>query len=165
MQRRSMLGRVAAALAGLFLRRVPDLEAAPPPANAFSVSPANLPQSSGIESCPICHTLWDSLQLTPAGPCLHCADSRPELRAEFESKSFWILSPKDVRQLEVEIGRLAAKLHQISDRWAALREQQLAGEGQCYNRAVEAQRSGWLAMQRELHLLHLLRAASRQYHA
>jgi hypothetical protein len=44
-----------------------------------------------------------------------------------------------------------------------LDRRQVAEGGDEYDRAVEANRHEWLALQRELHLLHLLRAASRQF--
>src|SRR5215207_4916179 len=90
MQRRGALSRLAATAAGLSLGRVPDLAAAVPlPAEPFSVTPANLAQSSGTVTCPVCQTMWDSLHLTPAGLCLSCADADPAIRTEAHSEPFW----------------------------------------------------------------------------
>jgi hypothetical protein len=46
---------------------------------------------------------------------------------------------------------------------ALLQRQQQAEGSDVFDRAMEAGRDEWQAMQRELHLLHLLRAASRQF--
>jgi hypothetical protein len=154
MHRRSAVGRLAATFAGLSLGEVPNLEAAVPlPDEPFSVTRANLAESSGLVTCPICQEMSDSLELTPAGLCLRCADRDPALRAEPHSDLFWILSPREVRKLELEIQRLAAKLERMNDRLVELQD----------DRAMEAVRDQWHALQRELHLLHLLRAASRQF--
>ena len=164
MHRRSAVGRLAAALAGLSLVEVPDLDAsAPLPGEPFSVTRGNLPESSGTLTCPICHETWDSLDLTPAGPCLRCADENPALGVEPHSDRFWILSPKEVRRLEPEIQRLAARLERMNDRFAELQQRQIAEGSEVYDRAMEAGGDEWHALQRELHLLHLLRAASRQF--
>jgi hypothetical protein len=164
MQRRSALGHLAATLAGLSLGDVPGLEAAARhPNEAFSVTPANLPESSGMASCPVCHEMGDALSLTPAGLCLRCADQRPNLRVEPHSDGFWLLSPQQIRRLEGEIARIAAELTRMNQQLVELGQRQLTASGDDYNRAVEAKRPQWQAMQRELHLLHLLRAASRQF--
>ena len=164
MQRRSALSRLAAAVAGLSLSRVPDIQAAPPlPSEPFSVSSANLAQSSGTVTCPGCHTMWDSLHLTPAGLCLSCADATPTIRTEPHSEQFWALSPEEVRRLEGEIRRLAGKLERIDRRLGELKEDRMAKGSAVYDAAVEEQWKEWHALQRELHLLHLLRAASRQF--
>ena len=164
MQRRSAVGRLAAAAAGLSLGKVPDLEAALPlEDNSFSVSPANLAASSGTVTCPSCQEMADSLELTPAGLCLRCADQNPALRAEAHSDTFWALSPRKVRRLELVIERLSAELGRMNRRFTALQQQQLAQGGDRYDRAMENGRDRWHALQRELHLLQLLRAASRQY--
>lgn len=164
MQRRSAIGRLAATLTGLSLREVPSLAAAGPPSGGpFSVTRANLPESSGLVTCPVCQETGDSLELTPAGPCLRCADNSPELRAEPHSDRFWILSPQEVRRLEPEIERIAAELRLINQQLLELGGRQIAQGGEAYNRAVESRWQEWHALQRELHLLHLLRAASRQY--
>ena len=164
MHRRSALGRMAAGLAGLSLGQAPSLAPADPTGDeTFSVTRANLPESSGTVTCPVCHELGDSLELTPAGLCLRCADRDPALRAEPYSDRFWILSPREIGRLEQEIGRLAAELHRMHSRFARLRERQIADGGDLYDRAMEAGRDRWHALQRELHLLHLLRAASRQF--
>jgi hypothetical protein len=47
----------------------------------------------------------------------------------------------------------------------ALRQQQLAEDSDVYDQAMEAGREEWHALQRELHLLHMLRAASKQFGA
>jgi hypothetical protein len=65
--------------------------------------------------------------------------------------------------LEGEIERLANELNRRNDRLVALRQQQIVDGSDAYDRAMEAGLSDWQAMQRELHLLHLLRAASRQF--
>jgi hypothetical protein len=105
----------------------------------------------------------DALDLTPAGLCLSCADQSPGLRAEPYSDRFWILSPGEVRRLEREIDRLAAELNHMNARLALLQQRQMTEGGDGYDRVMEAERDRWHALQRELHLLHLLRAASRQY--
>jgi hypothetical protein len=107
--------------------------------------------------------MWDSLQLTPAGLCLSCADADPAIRARPHSEQFWALSPGDVRRLEAEIGRLAGKLEHINHRLIELKDGQMVEGSEVYQRAVEAQWNEWHGLQRELHLLHLLRAASRQF--
>jgi hypothetical protein len=164
MHRRSAVTRLGATLAGLSLGEVPGLDAAVPlPGEPFSITRANLAESSGTVTCPICQELGDSLALTPAGPCLRCADRNPALRAEPHSDRFWILSPREIRRLEPEIQRLAAKLDRMNDRLIALEQQQIAEGSDVYDRAMEGGRDQWHALQRELHLLHLLRAASRQY--
>jgi len=163
MQRRSALGRLASTVAGLSLGRVPDIQATPPlPAEPFVVTRANLAQSSGTVSCPACHTMWNSLQLTPAGLCVSCADANPAIRAESHSERFWALSREEVRRVEAEIGRLAGKLERINQRLVELKEGQMEGS-EVYDGAVEAQWNEWHALQRELHLLQLLRAASKQF--
>jgi hypothetical protein len=164
MQRRTAVGRMATALAGLSLGEVPDLEAsAALPGEAFSVTAGNLPESSGIVTCAQCHEMADSLGLTPAGLCLRCADRDPAVRVEPYSDRFWILSPQEVRRLESEIQRLAAELDRMNQRLTDLKGRQLAEGSDVYDRAIEAERKPWHALQRELHLLHLLRAASRQF--
>jgi hypothetical protein len=105
----------------------------------------------------------DALHLTLAGVCLRCADQNPDLRVEPRSDPFWALSPREVRRLELEIERLSAELARMNRRFTALQEQQLARGGDPYDRAMECGRERWHALQRELHLLHLLRAASRQF--
>ena len=166
MQRRSALGRLAATVAGMSLGRVPDIQATPPlPAEPFVVTRANVALSSGTVSCPACHIMWDSLQLTPAGLCLSCADANPAIRAEPHSEQFWASSPEEVRRLETEIVRLAGKLERINQRLVGLKEGQMVEGSEVYGRAVEAHWKEWHGLQRELHLLHLLRAASRQFGA
>jgi hypothetical protein len=143
---------------------VPNVDAAAPLASEpFSVTQENLAESSGTVTCPICHETGDSLDLTPAGPCLRCADRSPRIRAEAQSDTFWTLSPGEVRRLEPEIQRLAAELNRMNERFAQLQQQQLTEGSDVYDRAIEAGRDPWHALQRELHLLHLLRAASRQF--
>lgn len=164
MQRRSAVGRLAATMAGLSLGKVPNLDAAAPlPGEPFAVTRANLAESTGTVTCPICHEMWDSLDLTPAGPCLICADENPTLTVEPQSDPFWILSPQEVQRLEPEIQRLAAQLDRMNDRFVELERQQIAAGSDVYDRAMEAGRDQWHALQRELHLLQLLRAASRQF--
>jgi hypothetical protein len=166
MQRRSAVGRLAATLTGLSLGSVPHLEAdIVLGGEPFSATSGNLPQSPGTVSCPICQEMGDSLELTPAGPCLRCADRNPGLRAEAHSEPFWTLSQRQVRRLESEIQRLAAELQRMSRRFLELQERQLADGGGVYDRAMEAEGARWQALQRELHLMHLLRAASRQFRA
>lgn len=164
MHRRSAVGRMAATLAGLSHVEVPRLDAVLPlPGEPFSVTRANLAESSGTVTCPICHEMGDSLELTPAGPCLRCADRNPAIRVEPHSDPFWTLSSREVRRLEPEIQRLAAKLDRMNHRLVDLEQRQIAEGSDVYDRAVEAGRDEWHALQRELHLLHLLRAASRQF--
>jgi hypothetical protein len=164
MHRRSAVSRLATTLAGLSVGEMPTLAAAAPlPGEPFSVTRANLAESSGMVTCPVCHETGDSLDLTPAGSCLRCADANPAIRAEPHSDTFWTLSPGEVRRLEPEIQRLAAELDRMNDRFAELQQQQLTEGSDGYVRAIEAGRERWLALQRELHLLHLLRAASRQF--
>jgi hypothetical protein len=164
MQRRSAVGRLASVAAGLSLGKVPDLEAALPLEDgSFSVTRANLAASSGIVTCPSCQEMADSLELTPAGLCLRCADQHPALKVEPHSDTFWALSPREVRRLELEIERLSAKLGRMNQWFTALQQQQLAQGGDRYDRAMENGRDRWHALHRELHLLQMLRAASRQY--
>jgi hypothetical protein len=164
MQRRSAVGRLAVAAAGLSLGKVPGLEAALPLEDgSFSVTRSNLAASSGIVTCPACQEMADALDLTPAGLCLRCADQNPALRAEPHSDTFWALTPREVRRLELEIERLSAELGRMNRRFTALQQQQLAQGGDGYDRARETGRDRWHALQRELHLLQMLRAASRQY--
>lgn len=164
MQRRSAVTRLAASVAGLSLGQVPDLEAAGPfPARPFSVTRANLAESSGAVTCPLCHEMWDSLELTPAGSCLRCADELPTVRAEPCSEPFWTLSRREILRVEVEIDRLATELSRISRHLAELRITQTSEGVDAYDRGVESKRDRWHALQRELHLLQLLRAASRQF--
>jgi hypothetical protein len=163
MDRRSAVSRLAVTLAGVSLGEMPKLDAAAPPAGEpFAVTRANLAQSSGMVTCPVCQEMWDSLELTPAGPCLRCADRDPRLRAEPASDPFWTLSGEEVRRLEPEIERLASRLRQMNDRLMELRQRQIAEGGNGYDRAIEAGRDEWHRLQRELHLIQLLRAASRQ---
>jgi hypothetical protein len=162
MHRRSAISRLATGLAGLSLGEVPSLNAAALlSGEPFSVTRENLAESSGTVTCPLCQEMWDSLDLTPAGPCLRCADGNPAVRAQAHSDPFWILSPREVRRLEPEIQRLAAELDRMNDRLVQL--QQMADGSDVCRRTMEAQRDEWHALQRELHLLHLLRAASRQF--
>jgi hypothetical protein len=164
MRRRSAVGRLAATVAGLSLGKTPDLEAAVSPSvEPFAVTRANLAESSGMVTCPICQEMADSLDLTPAGPCLRCADRNPALRAEPYSDQFWTLSPREVQRVEAQIQRLGAEVERLNRRLASLAQQQMAEGGDRYDRAMEAERDRWHGLQRELHLLHLLRAASRQY--
>lgn len=164
MHRRSAVTRLAASMAGLSLGQVPDLDAKVPlVAPPFSVTRANLAQSSGTVSCPVCHEMWDSLELTPAGPCLRCADASPTVRAEPHSDPFWALSRTEVRRVELEIDHLAAELDRIDRRLSELRDRGTSAGDDVYDRGVEAERGRWHALQRELHLLQLLRAASRQF--
>jgi hypothetical protein len=162
MQRRTLVGRLAAAAAGLSLGTVPPLEAMLPlDEDSFRVTSTNLAESSGMVTCPVCQEMYDALSLTPAGPCLSCADQNPALRAEPYSDTFWVLSPGQIRRLEREIERLAAEAQRVDERFARLQQQQTAegGEGP----AMDAERNRWHALQRELHLLQMLRAAFRQF--
>ncbi|MFL5449448.1 MAG: hypothetical protein ACJ8AX_12930 [Gemmatimonadales bacterium] len=162
MQRRSAVGRLAAAAAGLSLGTVPSLEPALPlEENSFSVTGTNLARSSGVVTCPVCQEMADALDLTPAGPCLSCADQNPALKAEPYTDTFWVLSPRQVRRLEREIERLATEAQRVDERFARLQQQQMAEGGQ--GPAMEAERNRWHGLQRELHLLQMLRAASRQF--
>jgi len=164
MQRRTAVGRLAAAAAGLSLGTVPRLEAALPlEQNSFTVTSTNLAASSGVVTCPVCQEMADALDLTPAGPCLGCADQSPTLRAEPYSDTFWVLSPRQIRRLEREIERLAAELGRMNETFARLQRQQIAEGGDGYDQAMELERNRWQALQRELHLLQMLRAASRQF--
>jgi hypothetical protein len=160
MHRRSAVGRLAATVAGLSFGELVDLGAAEPLSREpFTVTPANLAESSGTVTCPSCQEMGDSLDLTPAGVCLVCADRNPAMKAAPHSDPFWTLSPRGVRRLEREIQRLAARLDGMNERFATL---QAAGSDG-YERAMEAGREEWHALQRELHLLQLLRAASAQF--
>ena len=164
MQRRTAVSRLAATMAGLSLVEIPDLEATVRGDDEpFSVTATNLAQSSGTVTCSICQEMADALELTPAGLCLSCADGNPAVRARPHSNPFWTLSPRQVRRLEPEIQRLAARLNRMNQDLAELRQQQVADGSDVYDRATEAVRDEWQALQRELHLLHLLRAASRQF--
>ena len=164
MQRRTAVGRLAAAAAGLSLGTVPRLETVLPlDEDSFTVTGTNLAASSGVVTCPVCQEMADALDLTPAGPCLSCADRNPALRAEPYSDTFWVLSPSQVRRLEREIERLAAEAHRVDERFARLQQRQMAEGGEEYIRAMEGERNRWLGLQRELHLLQMLRAASRQF--
>jgi hypothetical protein len=166
MQRRSALGHLAVAVAGISLGEVPELDPrAPLPADPFSISDHELAESAGLLSCPGCGEVSDSLELTPAGVCLRCAARRPRLKAEPYSDPFWTLSPREVRRAEAELRRLSLKLERMNQRLVELRERQLADGSDVYDRAMESGRAQWLGLQRELHLLHLLRAASRQFAA
>jgi hypothetical protein len=164
MRRRSAVGRLAATVTGLSLGQTRNLGAAVSlPGERFAVTRENLAESSGTVTCPICQEMADSLDLTPAGPCLRCADRNPTLRAEPYSDRFWILSPREIQRVEAEIQRLVAEVERLNGRLASLAQPQMAEGGIGYDRAMEAERDRWHGMQRELHLLHLLRAASRQY--
>jgi hypothetical protein len=48
----------------------------------------------------------------------------------------------------------------MNHRLVKLKEQQTAHGSNVYDRTMEAERDGWHALQRELHLLHLLRSAA-----
>jgi hypothetical protein len=164
MHRRSAISQLAAGLAGLSLGEMPSLNVATLlPGEPFSVTRENLAESSGTVTCAICQEMADALELTPAGPCLRCADRNPAIKVEPHSNPFWILSPQEIRRLEREIQRLAARLDRTNARFLKLGQQQIAEGSEVYDRAVEAGRDEWHALQRELHLLHLLRAASRQF--
>jgi hypothetical protein len=166
MQRRSAIGRLAATLTGLSLGSVPNL--GPDVAvggEPFAATSGNLPQSSGTVSCPSCQEMADSLDLTPAGSCLRCADRKPALRAKPYSDPFWTLSHRELRRLESEIQHLASELERMNRRFLELQQHQMAEGGGMYDRAMEAQGARWQALQRELHLMQLLRAASRQFSA
>ena len=164
MHRRTAVGCLAATVAGVSIGQLPDLDSsADLTGGTFAVTPENLAESSGLVSCPGCQELADSLELTPAGVCLRCADRNPSLRARPQSNSFWTLSPREIRRAESEIRRLSSELEEINDRLLALQGRQAAQGGDRYDRAIEAVRGQWHARQRELHLLHLLRAASRQF--
>jgi hypothetical protein len=133
MDRRAVVGRLAATLAALPFGEVPILQAATSfTGEPFEVTPGNLAESLGMVTCPKCQEMWDSLDLTPAGVCLSCADRNPAMKAPPHSDPFWTLSVREVRRIE---------------------------------REMERRRDEWQALQRELHLLQLLRAASRQFAA
>jgi hypothetical protein len=163
MHRRSAVSTLAGALAGLSLGRVPNLEAAAPLfGEPFSVTPASLAESSMV-TCSICQEMGDSLDLTPSGLCLGCADRNPEIKAQPHSDTFWTLSPQEIRRVETEIQHLRAKLERMNERFVRLQQGQIANGSDVYDRAMEAGMDEWHAIQRELHLLHLLRAASKQF--
>jgi|tagenome__1003787_1003787.scaffolds.fasta_scaffold20833372_2 hypothetical protein len=163
MHRRSALGHLAGTFVGLSLGQAPSLSAETLVAGEpFLVDDGNLPDSVGLVTCPGCQEIADSLSFTPAGVCLRCADRNPGLRAVPHSDTFWALSPRQVRRLESEINGLATKLDRMNSRFVELRQRQLSHGGDGYHRAIEGGREEWLAMQRELHLLQMLRAASRQ---
>jgi hypothetical protein len=164
MHRRAAVGRLAATVAGLSLAELPDLETVTPPGDQeFSVTPESLAESSGTATCPVCQEMADALELTPAGLCLRCANRNPGLRATPHSDPFWKLSPREVHRLEGEIQRLAAKLNRMNEELGQLQQRQRIEGGNIFDRAMESQRESWQSLQRELHLLHLLRAASRQF--
>jgi hypothetical protein len=155
---------MAVSLAGLSLGKVPDIAGEVAlPGEGFSVTRANLAESPGLVTCAMCQEMEDSLKLTPAGLCLRCADRDPTITIEPHSNRFWILSPREVRRVEVEIRRLTAELERINERLSELERRQIAEGDKVYHRTLEAERERWHALQRELHLLHLLRAASRQF--
>jgi hypothetical protein len=163
---RSALGRLAVRLTGVSLGQLPTLDAAASRrTEPFSVTRSNLAESCGTVTCPICHEMGDTLGLTPAGPCLRCADQNPDLRVEPHSDRFWMLSPAEVRRVESEMDRIVAKLQGMDRQLVHLSQRQADKCGDGYDRAVETRRQEWLALQRELHLLHLLRVASRQFGA
>src|SRR5215218_7833671 len=100
MHRRSVVGRLAATLAGLSFGKVPNLDAAAPLSREpFEVTPGNLAVSSGTVTCPSCQEMWDSLDLTPAGVCLPCAGRNPAMKASPRSDPFWALSARAVRRV------------------------------------------------------------------
>jgi hypothetical protein len=163
MHRRSAVSALAGALAGLSLGRVPKLDAVTPVSAELSSSiRANLAESA-LVTCAVCQEMGDSLDLTPAGLCLRCAERNPAIKAEPHSDTFWALSPREIRRLETEIQHLGAKLDRMNERFARLQQGQIANGSDVYDRAMEAGIEEWRAMQRELHLLHLLRAASKQF--
>jgi hypothetical protein len=165
MQRRSALGYLAAAVAGLSLGELPDFQPEPVHGSGRFVSgEEDQPQSGELLSCPGCGELGDSLELTLAGVCLRCADRNPALRVRPRSDPFWTLSPRETRRAEAELHRLSAELTRMNRRFSELRERQLAEGSDVYDRAMEAGRADWLGLQREVHLLGLLRAASGQIH-
>ena len=163
MQRRSAIGTLVGALAGLSLGEVPNLAAAPLSNDGFSVTPDNLADGSSRVTCSMCHEVAGSLDLTPAGLCLACADAHPEVRAQPESDPFWVLSPREIQRLEGEIQSLASRLDGMNVRLLQLQEAQGRDGSGAFDRAMEKAWGQWHATQRELHLLHLLRAASRQF--
>jgi hypothetical protein len=155
---------MAVSLAGLSLGKVPDIaREVALPGEGFSVTRANLAESSGLVTCASCQEMEDSLELTPAGLCLRCADRDPTIRVEPHSDRFWILSPREVHRVEAEIRRLTVELKRLNQRFIDLQGRQTAEGDRVYHRTLEAERDRWHALQRELHLLHLLRAASRQF--
>jgi len=83
------------------------------------------------------------------------------LRAEPYSDTFWVLSPGQIRRLEREITRLAAEAERVDQRFSRLQQQQMTEDSE--GPAMEAERNRWHGLQRELHLLEMLRAASRQF--
>jgi hypothetical protein len=155
---------MAATLAGLSVGKVPDLDGEVAlPDERFSVTQANLAESSGLVTCAMCQEMEDSLDLTPVGLCLRCADRDHTVRAAPHSNRFWILSPREIRRVEVEIRRLTAELDRMNQRFIELERRRIAEGDRVYHRTLEAERDRWHTLQRELHLLHLLRAASRQF--
>ena len=162
MDRRAVMGRLAATLAGLSFGDVPNLDAEEPlTSEPFEVTAGNLAESTGMVTCPSCQEMWDSLNLTPAGVCLLCADRNPSMKAPPHSNLFWTLSVREIRRIEREIQLLAAKLERMNCRFAELHQQ----GSDAYEKAMERRRDEWQALQRELQLLQLLRAASRQFAA
>ncbi len=107
-------------------------------------------------TCSVCQEMGDSLDLTPAGVCLDCAERNPTIKAEAHSDTFWALSPQEIRRLETEIQHLRAKLDRMNERFARLQRQQIADGSEVFDRAMEAGMREWHAMERELHLLQLL---------
>jgi hypothetical protein len=164
MHRRSAVSRMAGALAALSVGQVPQLDAALLPGDpAFSVTPENLARSSGLLTCPDCNELADSLELTPAGLCLRCADRNPAVKARSFSEPFWALSPRQIRRLERAIQLLSAQRNRMNAGLLKLQRVQVEQGGNAFDSAMEAARPQLLALERELHLLQLLRAASRQF--
>jgi len=83
------------------------------------------------------------------------------MKASLHSDPFWTLSARDVGRVEHEIQLLAAKLDRMNCHFAELQQQ----GSDAYEKAMERRRDEWQALQRELQLLQLLRAASRQFAA
>jgi hypothetical protein len=164
MHRRSAVGHMAGALAALSTGQVPPLSAAASLGDqSFSVAPENLARSSGLVTCPSCGETADSLELTPAGLCLRCADRNPAVKARPHSDPFWTLSPGEIHQVEREIERLSARLDRMNARLVQHNRVQGEQAGPDFHAAMEESRRERLGMERELHLLHMLRAASRQF--
>ncbi len=120
------------------------------------------PQSAGNMECPACrtgHAEWDALDLTPAGICVRCsASSERPVAATPQSDPFWTLTPEEIARLDGELYRLhtaAVRLEKAID-WSSPYE---------FNETEQATEDKLDQINREIHLLLLLRESSRQFRA
>jgi hypothetical protein len=164
MHRRSAVGRMAGALAAISIGQVPQLDAAVSPGDpSFTVTPENLARSAGLVTCAGCGETADSLELTPAGLCIRCADRNPAVKVSPCSEPFWTLTPQQIRRVERQIQLLSTQRDRMNAGLLKLKQAQGKQDGSAFDSAMEAARPQLLALERELHLLQLLRAASRQF--